>query len=487
MRSTRSAGRTAVARVVAGASLLVALGAPTARAAGEPERRTEAEGPVADRRIRDTVEEQIRQDLWIELERGELEVSVDDGVVALRGEVNNLLGKDRATWLAEHTEGVRAVVNDMMVGEAEERSDRELRRVASAALSAEPALARADILVSVEDAVVALHGTAPSYEAAFFAEEAVRRLRGVREVDNRLVVAAGPAPADEEIYAVIRRRLLVDPRIDAGDVRVAVRGGEVRVVGRVGSVAERERVLDAARVAGVTEVFADDLEVLPLLGAAPRARALTDAELEEQLELELERQPGIAPGDVNVDVDEGRVALHGAVPTLRARRQAERAARETAGVAAVEEDLEVVPPAGLPDEAVEDAVEDRIYDDPYVDLESVDVDVEDGEARLIGTVTSPAERGRARALAEDTPGVVSIDDEIRVTGEGADLDPRLATALEQRLRFSPLLEEGDLEVRVGRRALYLDGEVPTEQARLEAGRIAEELSARPVINRLRVE
>jgi len=57
-----------------------------------------------------------------------IDVFTREGVVTLTGNVNNILAKDRAGYIAETVKGVRAVVNRVKVRPVIDRSDGEIRQ-----------------------------------------------------------------------------------------------------------------------------------------------------------------------------------------------------------------------------------------------------------------------------------------------------------------------------------------------------------------------
>lgn len=306
----------------------LAAGAPALAQRDAPQR-----GP-SDEQIRAKVEWYLEQDPWIVLEDDTLDVDVEDGVVEITGVAQNLLAEDRATWLAERVPGVEGVVNQMVIGEVEARPDPELRRVVIDELRAAPALDSEEIYARVDDGVVVLYGTVPTEEEALFAEAAAEEIDGVRGVESLLRVSREDAPSEEAIETAIQRRLLADPYVDASDIGVTVRGSEVRVVGAVGSERERQRVLRAAWVEGVTEVFADDLEIV--LPVASRPLPLEQIEVANEddwgLAVEVERRlrgtPLLEHGDIHVTITPEAIYLEGVVDSERARGEAGQILRD---------------------------------------------------------------------------------------------------------------------------------------------------------------
>lgn len=134
-------------------------------------------------------------------------VDTRKGVVTLRGTVDTLAEKELAERHTRSVEGVRGVNNRLVLrGDAEEEStlsklegsgDRTLSRIDDAALTvrvktalaANRAVKALGTNVDTTDGTVTLTGTVGSSAEKTLAEEVVNGVKGVKAVDNRLVVA----------------------------------------------------------------------------------------------------------------------------------------------------------------------------------------------------------------------------------------------------------------------------------------------------------
>jgi BON domain len=68
------------------------------------------------------------------------------------------------------------------------------------------------------------------------------------------------------------------------------------------------------------------------------------------------------------------------------------------------------------DQRIQEDVNDRLADDPYVDASDIEVSVSGGEVNLTGTVEGHQSRRRAEDLAEQVSGVSYVQNGIRVAG-----------------------------------------------------------------------
>lgn len=235
-----------------------------------------------------------RSDLWLKaslvttytlnqhLNPFDLDVSVNDGVVTLRGTVDSNVEKDLATELARGVEGVTAVDNQLAVESGSagvSRDDDLMQRVNDANLTAK---VKSQLLwnantqgmridVDTDDGVVTLRGTVASAAEAELAAQIARNTSGVRSVQNALEVEAGQKPMSAEaedaalelkgelsdtwVTTKVKTSLLYNRGVDAAAIDVTTRDGVVTLSGEVRSDYEVKRAGEvAAEIVGVREV-----------------------------------------------------------------------------------------------------------------------------------------------------------------------------------------------------------------------------------------
>jgi osmotically-inducible protein OsmY len=121
---------------------------------------------------------------------------------------------------------------------------------------------------------------------------------------------------------------------------------------------------------------------------------------------------------IKVETQEGVVTLRGKVASPDERSAAEEIARGTGGVAAVRNNLEIVPEASRKslderDEAISKAVRGRLGADEALKGADIRVRADNGMVTLMGTVPSVKSRDRALEVTRKTPGVRAVRNELQ--------------------------------------------------------------------------
>jgi len=219
----------------------------------------------------------------------------------------------------------------------EQRSDLDIVRDVTETLAWDTRIDDSRIRVKSENGRVTLSGTVTLFSEKTAASDDAWRIKGVREVENELVVSPAETRSDREIADDIVSSLRRDPRVHERGIVVDVAGGVVRLSGTVRSLAEKRAIEEAAwYTSGVVDVV-DDLTIAP-------AKSRPDSEIEADVVAALLRDARVRePDRINVSVVDGVVFLRGAVDSVSERDAAEEDARFTAGVTAVANELALVP------------------------------------------------------------------------------------------------------------------------------------------------
>ncbi len=216
-------------------------------------------------------DEEIQRDVLAELKwdgrirPNEIGVTVEDGVVTLRGKINSLANRHAAEDAARRVGGVKAVANELEVRLPIEfkRTDAEIAAAAVRALEWDTLLPKDAIQVTVSDGWIELRGEVDAHWVKEEAEDAVAHLRGVRGVTNLIEVRPAVSVSAEETKEKIAEAFVRGAKTDAEGITVEVRGSTVILRGKVHSLAEKDEADGiAASAPGVT--FVDNRLIISL-------------------------------------------------------------------------------------------------------------------------------------------------------------------------------------------------------------------------------
>jgi osmotically-inducible protein OsmY len=182
-------------------------------------------------------------------------VSVDDGVVTLRGTVGSFREKQEAKHDAERIYGVKDVKNELDVRILNEhrRSDADLRGDVLQAMMLD-SLVPTTIDAKVDNGVVTLTGKANWQYQRDEAESVAGNLLGVMGVLDEVELIA-PGPAAHDVEHSIKKAMERNAKLDAESVSVESANGTITLRGTVSSWADHDEAVAAAWAApGVTKV-----------------------------------------------------------------------------------------------------------------------------------------------------------------------------------------------------------------------------------------
>jgi osmotically-inducible protein OsmY len=214
------------------------------------------------------------------------------------------------------------------------KTDVQLKRDINQELAWDPKINAAQIAVSVDQGAVTLLGNVETYSEKWAAEEAAKRVAGVRAVAQDLTVNLlnDHKRDDSEIAAAVQRAFLWNVTVP-DTVTAEVHNGAVTLSGRVTWNHQREAAEQAiAHLKGVVAVSNSiTLEKLNVPAA----------QVKENVEAALRRRATGAASSVHVDTSGGKVILTGHASSWRLMADAEDAAWATPGVTQVVDRIQI--------------------------------------------------------------------------------------------------------------------------------------------------
>ncbi|WP_447968655.1 BON domain-containing protein [Nitrospira sp. M1] len=306
----------------------------------------------ADSVIRKEILRRYEFDVWVERPQF-VKVSVQDGVVTLRGRVRSVYEKYRVAELAR-VSGVRDVQADgvevlegayddpMIRSHRPTPTDADLTEAIQRVLAYDPRLALFDIRISVKHGIVTLTGTVPFLSIKREAEDDVHHTVGVHAVRNQLTVQTSSSPSDQVIRGQILNAFTHDPVLARFSLSVAVRKGTALLTGTVDSIYERHRAENvSSRIRGV-HALQNQIEF------STQEEEKTDGDIQLDIENQVWWNPYLSGQDIVATVQNGTAILSGSVEHAPQRVIAEQQAFE-AGASAVENRLHVRKRPSLPE------------------------------------------------------------------------------------------------------------------------------------------
>jgi osmotically-inducible protein OsmY len=445
---------------------------------------------VTDMSITDAVEDELVWDSAVPALL--IDVMTADGIVTLRGSVDNILAKERAERIAMTVKGVRAVVNEIHVNPPFQRTDRQIQKDVEQALLIDPATDSYEVNVQVNENVVTLSGVVESWQEKDLCEIVAKGVKGVEAVDNRLSITWPEKQTDPEIEADVKETLKWDANVDHGLIDVKVKDGKVILSGTVGSAAEKNFAERDAYVQGVRSVDTSDLKVKRW----SRDQDLKEGkyvnksaeEIEDAVRDAMRYDPRVISFEVTPEVapDGTTLILRGMVDNLKAKRAATQDARDTVGVKRVDNRIDIKPTIRISDQKIEDKVKSAILRDPYLESYAISVNVNNGVVKLHGTVDTYFEKAEADDVASRVEGVIMIDNNLGVQQDYhpyicdpyvedsylydndwcyyrpslvSKSDRQIKADIEKQLFWSPFVDADDVKVDVEKGVATLTGTV----------------------------
>ena len=212
--------------------------------------------------------------------------------------------------------------------------DSHLQQAVTAELGWEPSIVASHIGVTAQDGVVTLSGHVDSFVQKHAAEDAARRVKGVRAVAEEIEVrlAFDHKRGDADIAAAAVSRLAWDMSVPRDAIKVQVEKGWVTLTGTVEWHFQKVAAVDAIRsLMGVVGV-SDNVALRPRVNTSNISDDITHA---------LHRSWFFNPDAITVTASGGDITLTGYVTSWHDRQVASDTAWAAPGATSVVNDLTV--------------------------------------------------------------------------------------------------------------------------------------------------
>lgn len=186
-----------------------------------------------------------------------IDVLAKDGKVKLTGTVSSFRRKLKAVSIAAECDGVSSVDNLLKVDSESNRSDRKIAAAIDDSLVLESGICQQVIRVDVRNGCVCVSGYVSSDQEKRLVEDAILGVRGVREVENMLLVNRNKVLANDEHCNAIRASLSRIIGMTDLDLKVTVIDETAQISGKVGRLWQKEAAETTVRRFGILNVCND--------------------------------------------------------------------------------------------------------------------------------------------------------------------------------------------------------------------------------------
>ena len=216
---------------------------------------------------------------------------------------------------------------------------------------------------------------------------------------------------EKKLQQIIEDQLFWDSRVASANIKVDVMNeGIMKLYGSVPSYADKRNAeLDTLSISGVNRidnqlsVKRDEEKQLPM-----------DEEIRQVIRMILEWNAQIDDSDMVVKVQNSIVELEGSVKTSWEKEKCEELASPVKGVTGVINKLAVVPTKDIADEVIAKDIVNALERNTFVDIDTIDVNVKDGQVTLTGKVSSQMASKYAYETALYTPNVISVNSHLEL-------------------------------------------------------------------------
>ena len=217
------------------------------------------------------------------------------------------------------------------------KTDSQIQKDVMAQLKWEPFLNASEIGVAVKNGIVTLSGKVDSYLKKLAAEDAAKKISGVKAIaeDIQIGVSPGDKKTDTEIAEAVVNALKWHTAVQEDKIKIKVESGLVKLEGEVEWEYQKTNAKSAVdNLAGVNGV-------INLIVVKPK---IVSSAIEKRINEAFHRSATIDSSKITADVIGSKVTLRGKVRSYVEKEDAENAAWNAPGVTSVIDELEIEVP-----------------------------------------------------------------------------------------------------------------------------------------------
>jgi len=260
----------------------------------------------------------------------------EDGKMTLTGRVHNKEMKNKSEQLAKTVTGVMSIDNELEITGEEmptmKLSDRALRREFEKKLDADSQLKEFPMSVTVDDRKATVEGYVDTRDHRSKVMALGDTVAGLTEIDDKLRLSH--ELKDEFMAKVEADNQLKDYRIEAW----MVKGNILNMAGLVPNKEYRRKAEALAKTVGGVKRIENRIEVSGV--EFPPEKALSDMQLEAELEKKMAADSELKQYDISVEVERGKAVLKGTVPDHKDKKKAGKLAETVKGISKIDNRIE---------------------------------------------------------------------------------------------------------------------------------------------------
>lgn len=261
-----------------------------------------------------------------------------------------------------------------------------------------------DIQVDVKRGIVSISGIVDVLDDKKRVEKLVRKIPGVKKVENHLTISTEGEVEDKDIAGAVEAKISRHKELER--VGAACHKGIVLLKGYVANIGQERLAIGlAGQVLGVKEVISQ-LEI-------EKEARRDDATLTNEVERAFSLEEKLDVQDIQTRVDKGTVYLEGIVDRPAQAVLAEQVAASMPGVSKVVNNIKSTEGSSQ-DSRLTNRLRGALAQLPHLQEQDLTVHVVAGTAYLSGEVYTPGAKKVAEIMAIGLPGIARVINNIKI-------------------------------------------------------------------------